>query len=81
MLQLLKHKTREHFYAARMRDAGLTAYGETPEKAAVKLTLMFASFVKAHGEKGQISSVFNRYRSPEPVEKPIEDNWEEAKDA
>jgi hypothetical protein len=48
--QLLKRQ--DAYYAARMLDTGLTAYGETIEKATVKLQKMFESWSRAYVEIG-----------------------------
>ena len=48
------HNEHTDTYAARIRQLGLTAYGDTNDAASDKIKRMFASMVNAHRLKGDI---------------------------
>lgn len=49
-------------FAARIPELGLTAYGETAEKAVAKVRRMYAASVQAHRELGTLEAWLNRSR-------------------
>lgn len=46
--------TGKSIYATRVRELGLTAYGDTQEASAQKVRQMFVAFVKAHRKRGTL---------------------------
>ena len=53
------HNEATGAYAARIRQIGLTAYGDTLDAASAKIKRMFASMVNAHRAKGDVEEWLN----------------------
>lgn len=48
------HHDGKDIYATRIRQLGLTAYGDTHEESLQKVKKMFVAFVKAHRKRGTL---------------------------
>ena len=54
-----KHTRDNKIFVCRMRELGLTAYGNTPEEAETKVKRMFATWVGLNRESGTLESCLN----------------------
>jgi len=74
----------KNMYAARIRQLGLTAYGDTSEESLQKVKQMFAALVKAHRKRGTLEERLERsgldwcWASEYDEELPVE--WVSSKD-
>lgn len=85
---VVRPKTLYHsgkdMYATRIRELGLTAYGDTCEESSQKVRQMFAALVKAHRKRGTLEERLERsgldwcWSSEYDGELPVE--WVSSKD-
>ena len=76
--------TVERMFAARIRELGLTAYGDTEEEAVEKVKRMFATYVYAHRKQGTLENCLEHsglqwwweknYPGPLPIERVSREN-------
>lgn len=58
--QFLKNQKMDNFYAARIKELGLTAYGSSRDEAHARLRRMLGEYIEAHRSRGTLKERLDR---------------------